>query len=1275
MDRVIVGNIPSTNRRDFGYRSINTSASHNDNQKMILNDILDLYNKTNEIERVVRENEDFIKLENTHLESVNNEILGKYKNLIEKYNELAKGETIRKIGILPSECLIDDPLFGAVINKTTSDITVRPSRKISKLAVFDSVTDSMYLPNTLDVDIRSQTLGVISETDNDIYAPFYNNNQLYWTRKVVTDNTTEEVVTEYIISLAEEIMTTAEMNEITIHPFLCNVKNVYVRYGDSNPWEEVTGAKYHPAITGEGIDELTNSSRPFTLSFPNIKANQIKIVLKASKYVEGETNLRNFMFGLKHIGAYINYYNTYDASHFNSKVEFNEFDTVVIEGITVNFNNEQANSRYVSDIDYEFYYKDNNGMYQKIFETFPFIPPTNKLMVKFRIGEKYKEMNIRSLVLNYKVIREDYHLMVSYMQNMNVDFKQPFNMYYTVKASDSHEMIEVVGHELTLDNGATWIQMDSTFNGERYIYEHPAFNEVKVIDDCMIRVYDFEGRCGISNKFRISADVLDKPPIIDDIDDIGIKVGEPFVIEYNAADDYAITKHEFSDSNGERWETIVPTIEEDDVRGVKFKRYLLDKTYDEVTNRKCYIRVSDGINEPVVSNMFEIYVNPIEVDSIILDSYELTIPRGKQEKLTHTVVPLNASDQVVHWTSDNESVATVDEFGLITAVNKRYCEITVLSNDKKRKAVCKVTVVIPVEEVKLNASEIDMFVGEEFQLIESILPIDADNKRVTWTASNDKVKVDKYGKVTALKAGACVVTVTTEDGNFISQCTFNVLVPVEGIEINKESITKRVGETEQLVARVIPNNAFDQVIHWKSDNPKIASVSEYGVVTANAPGITSITATTNHKGFQKVCDVEVLVPVNGVTLNKNKTTRWLDEGPEQLFATVLPGDAYDKGVTWRSDNKLVATVDEKGNVTPLMAGIANITVITDDGKFTDTCAYTVKGRITDIEQNKPWENHIYSSEKTGEITLSWTLKGWSSDTEVEPLTIETDEEGVIELIKQPNQEWNTKEAVISVNINLLGEVGKRTVTIKTLDERIVKTVLITVTKPVESINFLNFDSESEDSSGAKNIFYNCIGGYKRVLHYEIKPEDSELGVAGVGMKYDPNLFSFANWNDSVVDKELSVSIKIDNKNFSGNESGEKILESSATPSWENREKCPNVVAIFKTGYAIDFNWSEKYPKITKMKTGESYPVPIKTNFTIEIDDPNDYEFADKAIFEFESPVGVSAMSGVSKVDVIDRNHIVVWVACSDLHQNDVTFKVGTKYAESYLTFTADVSNE
>ena len=164
--------------------------------------------------------------ESTFIESKYKVLNDKFARLLDKYNELVQGKSSRKVIILPEDCKVSSIVNGAKINPSTCDIKVLPFRSVSKLAIFDSVTDSMYIPDSLNVDIRSQTTNTITETDNDIYAPFYNDNQMYWTRKVVTDNSVDEVVTEYVITLAEEIMTTEEMNEIVIHPFMCNVVDV-----------------------------------------------------------------------------------------------------------------------------------------------------------------------------------------------------------------------------------------------------------------------------------------------------------------------------------------------------------------------------------------------------------------------------------------------------------------------------------------------------------------------------------------------------------------------------------------------------------------------------------------------------------------------------------------------------------------------------------------------------------------------------------------------------------------------------------------------------------------------------------------------------------------------------------------------------------------------------------------------------------------------------------------------------------------------------------------
>jgi hypothetical protein len=406
MKNVIINNIPSANRKNFGYKSINRSDEHNENQNEILADILDLYNKTNAIERLLNRNMDFIKEENTYLTSLNKDILTKYNDLLAQYEEFKNNATERRLLITPASCTTDDRNYGAVIDTKTSSITKRPTLKVSKFVIFDEAADSVYLPDTLNVTIINEdSKGIITESDNDIYSPFYKDENLYWTRRVVTDTSVEKLTTNYVITLPEEIMTTPLMNELYINPFLCRVTKVYCRYGDSAAWDLIDGLDYNPATANAGIRSLDNTIeciRPFKLNFESRKINQIKITVEASRSTEVESNYRTFLYGLKEVTGFINYYSDYETSSFEFETKIPDTDGYEITGIKPYFNNGSDSSMYYEDFNYDFYYKDNDDEYHKITDTFPFTPATSNIKVKCIFGESYDEMNLRKIEIIYK---------------------------------------------------------------------------------------------------------------------------------------------------------------------------------------------------------------------------------------------------------------------------------------------------------------------------------------------------------------------------------------------------------------------------------------------------------------------------------------------------------------------------------------------------------------------------------------------------------------------------------------------------------------------------------------------------------------------------------------------------------------------------------------------------------------------------------------------------------------------------------------------------------
>ena len=189
---------------------------------------------------------------------------------------------------------------------------------------------------------------------------------------------------------------------------------------------------------------------------------------------------------------------------------------------------------------------------------------------------------------------------------------------------------------------------------------------------------------------------------------------------------------------------------------------------------------------------------PIAVTSVSLNSTSMELIEGTSQTLVATVSPSNADNQKVIWTSNNSSVATVTD-GVVTAIKAGTATITVKTDEGGKTATCNVTVVakeIPVTSVSLDQTKIELTEGDELTLTATVKPDDATNKNVTWTSSDKSIATVDNGKVTAVKEGSSIITVTTEDGNKSATCEVTVLhdqsndAIVFADEIMKELCTK-----------------------------------------------------------------------------------------------------------------------------------------------------------------------------------------------------------------------------------------------------------------------------------------------------------------------------------------------------------------------------------------------------------------------------------------------------------------------------------------------------
>ena len=152
---------------------------------------------------------------------------------------------------------------------------------------------------------------------------------------------------------------------------------------------------------------------------------------------------------------------------------------------------------------------------------------------------------------------------------------------------------------------------------------------------------------------------------------------------------------------------------------------------------------------------------------------------GYTTQLEPTFTPSDTNQTALTWVSNNTSVATVDQTGLVTGVSAGQATITATGEDENGNPVvgtCVVTVTtVAVTGVSLNKTTSDLTLGSSLTLEATVLPANASNKNVTWTSSNTNVATVNNGTVTGLALGSATITVKTVDGNKTATCVITIV--------------------------------------------------------------------------------------------------------------------------------------------------------------------------------------------------------------------------------------------------------------------------------------------------------------------------------------------------------------------------------------------------------------------------------------------------------------------------------------------------------------------
>ena len=344
---------------------------------------------------------------------------------------------------------------------------------------------------------------------------------------------------------------------------------------------------------------------------------------------------------------------------------------------------------------------------------------------------------------------------------------------------------------------------------------------------------------------------------------------------------------------------------------------------------------------------------PVESINLNYTSKKLNLDKKEDNKveLEYNLAPSNTSQTDVVWSSSNEAVAEVKN-GVVAGKSVGRADITIASKDNPNtKKTCVVYVSKELDKSKVTAVRNDKIINVNWKKVAhaSSYVLSRYNKSTgivndiyegTDTAFEDKdLTSGKY--VYTVKA---IVDENDADANLysnsVSEESEAVIIPesVTGIEVanDYQHMGLFVGGSGKIRYSVLPSNATNTNVTFKSLNEKVAIVDANGVVTGVSEGNADIVITTEEGGFEAKCTVRVDgIDARGIERVGDKTVTMGLNQTRQLQVKITPSDTTNKNVQWTSSNNSVATVDSNGVVISKNSGSTIITATTHNGLKTE----------------------------------------------------------------------------------------------------------------------------------------------------------------------------------------------------------------------------------------------------------------------------------------------------------------------------------------------------
>ncbi|MGX7263279.1 Ig-like domain-containing protein [Enterococcus crotali] len=286
---------------------------------------------------------------------------------------------------------------------------------------------------------------------------------------------------------------------------------------------------------------------------------------------------------------------------------------------------------------------------------------------------------------------------------------------------------------------------------------------------------------------------------------------------------------------------------------------------------------------------------------------------------------------------------------------------------------------IEAKDIQVDKQKVTLNIGESTDVKANVLPVNAANNKLHWDTTADQIAtVDQNGKITATGPGVTIIDVSTDDGKitkYIEVTVTNIVKPKE-IVVETESVELNAGDSFDLKASVLPENASNKQLNFETTDEGVATVDSNGRITGVNPGSTIIDVQTANGEITKYINVtvnevapkEIVVDKDNVELNLGNSLT--------LKASVLPANTTDKELFWISMDESIVDVDDNGKITGKKEGTTEILVlsVTNFGEIEKRITVTVKEKeqLQSVDLNFPAKKGLYFSKK--DLTDTFEMK-------------------------------------------------------------------------------------------------------------------------------------------------------------------------------------------------------------------------------------------------------------------------------------------------------------